>query len=132
MYPSANMPRGAGEIYSLAKQYAELGKKGAYIIADKFIADKYHDEVISSFEKSGTPYKLVVFGGECSRAEIEKHCHNLGDADVIISQGGGKTLDTSKAVAFYTGKRMIIMSTAASNDAPLQPPLGGLQGNRGV
>lgn len=71
------MPRGAGEIYSLAKQYAELGKKGAYIIADKFIADKYHDEVISSFEKSGTPYKLVVFGGECSRAEIEKHCHNL-------------------------------------------------------
>lgn len=110
--------QGAGEIYTLAKQYSELGKTKAYIIADKFIADKYRADVISSFEKSGTPYELVVFGGECSKAEIDKHCKNLGDADVIIGLGGGKTLDTSKAVAFYTGRRMIIMPTAASNDAP--------------
>lgn len=41
--------------------------------------------------------------------EIRKH-QQLGDACVVIGIGGGKTLDTSKAVAYYAGLPMICAS----------------------
>ena len=64
------------------------------------------------------PYTAVVFGGECSDVEIKKHQDNLNGANVILGIGGGKTLDTTKAVAYHTGIPMIIVPTAASSDAP--------------
>lgn len=50
--------------------------------------------------------------------EIDKHRKQLAKCDVIIGIGGGKTLDTAKAVAFYSNMPMIIMPTIASSDAP--------------
>ena len=38
--------------------------------------------------------------------------------DVIVGVGGGKTHDTSKAVAHYTKKPVVIVPTIASTDAP--------------
>ena len=64
------------------------------------------------------PYTAVVFGGECSDVEIKKHQDHLDSANVILGIGGGKTLDTTKAVAYHTGIPMIIVPTAASSDAP--------------
>lgn len=64
------------------------------------------------------PYTAVVFGGECSDVEIKKHQDHLDSANVILGIGDGKTLDTTKAVAYHTGIPMIIVPTAASSDAP--------------
>jgi len=65
-------------------------------------------------------FHTEMFRGECSRQEIERismlaesHPYNG-----IIGFGGGKVLDTAKAVAFNQRFRAVMMPTVASTDAP--------------
>lgn len=110
--------QGAGEFKNLASYYDQLGSKGAYIICANFVYNHYREDIVSSFEEAGTPYQLVRFGGECCMEEVDLHRSQLGECDVIIGIGGGKALDTSKAVAYYEGLPVIIAPSAASSDAP--------------
>ncbi len=110
--------QGNGEINNLATYYSSLGKNGAYIVVDKFIYDNYKTEIESSFVSTNTPYKIEIFGGECCMSEINKHKEQLGEADVVIGIGGGKSLDTAKAISFYLNIPTIIVPTIASTDAP--------------
>jgi glycerol dehydrogenase len=107
-----------GAISALAKEYSAIGSKGAYLIVDSFIDQKYHKEIVSSFDADSVAYSLNIFGGECSDTEISKHVGQVGDADVIIGIGGGKTLDTAKAAGYEAHIPVIIVPTAASSDAP--------------
>lgn len=110
--------QGNGEVKKLAEYCQKIGAKKAYLIVDHFIYDTYKEEIESSFQSEKFPYTIALFGGECSDTEIKKHQANQNDADVILGIGGGKTLDTAKAVSYHTGSPMIIMPTAASSDAP--------------
>ncbi|MFT4107011.1 MAG: glycerol dehydrogenase [Lacrimispora sp.] len=110
--------QGKGELKNLSEHYKKLGQKGAYMIVDKFIYETYHDEIVKSFEDIQMPYQISVFGGECSKKEIEHHGSRLAECDVVIGIGGGKTLDASKAVSYYAHIPVMIVPTAASTDAP--------------
>ncbi len=110
--------QGPNEMGKLAGYYGQLGEKGAYLIVDPFILNNYKDTLISSFEAEKIPYTLASFGGECSQKEIKEHQAKLGECDAVIGVGGGKTLDTAKAVAFYAKLPMMIVPTTASTDAP--------------
>ena len=102
----------------LAGEYAALGAKGAHLIVDPVIDGLYHDDIVASFEHDGIPYELMEFGGECSMEEIDRHRAHLGGSDAVIGIGGGKTLDTAKAVAHFAHMPVMIVPTAASSDAP--------------
>ncbi len=61
-----------------------------------------------------------TFGGECSLEEVERHADALAPAaiDAVLAVGGGKCVDTGKAVAFRLDVPVVIAPTLASNDAP--------------
>lgn len=60
-----------------------------------------------------------TFDGECSIEEITAHVAALAKEriDCVIAAGGGKCIDTGKAVAFRLGMPVVIVPTLASNDA---------------
>ena len=108
----------ANALSTLAENCETLGSAGAYLIVDPFIDDTYHDEIVASFEAGDLHHHVERFGGECSMSEIERHQSLIGSCDVVVGIGGGKTLDTTKAVAHYLDLPVIIMPTAATSDAP--------------
>lgn len=107
-----------GAIKKLAEYSKIIGGKNAYIITGNSANRKYKADIEKSFKDNDMACKVVLFGGECSDVEIKKHQDQLGDADIIFGIGGGKTLDTTKAIAFYSKIPMVIVPTAASSDAP--------------
>ena len=96
-----------------------LGSK-ALVIADDFVTGLTGDDVVTSCQAAGVEVHMDLFGGECSRPEIErvtKKAKTLG-ADVIVGIGGGKTFDTAKATGFNQSIPVVIVPTIASTDAP--------------
>lgn len=60
------------------------------------------------------------FQGECHEREVQRlvTLARSEECAVIIGLGGGKALDTAKAVAHYSALPVIIIPTIASTDAP--------------
>lgn len=111
--------QGPGELNKLEFYATNYGTK-ALIISDDFVMHMTEEIVADSFATGSMTYVMELFNGECSKPEIsrlqaiaeEKEC------DVIIGIGGGKTLDTAKAIAYYMKKPVLIVPTIASTDAP--------------
>ena len=73
-----------------------------------------------TFGDSGIDYTVEPFRGECSHGEIERvkeAAHGIGAA-VIVGAGGGKVLDTARAVASELDLPVVNCPTVASSDAP--------------
>ncbi len=70
----------------------------------------------------GKPYELTyeLFQGECSQRQIDDLTNRAKEkgSTAVIGIGGGKILDTAKAVAYEAGLRSVIIPTVASTDSP--------------
>lgn len=92
----------------------------AFIISDEFFVERVQKESVEGLKKAGLKGTAEKFQRECTDSEIKR----LGElakkhgANVIVGIGGGKTLDTSKAVAHYYKLPLILYPTIASTDAP--------------
>lgn len=111
--------QGRGEIKRLAGHLEKLGTK-FFIIGTESGLKRVEDDIKASFAGTDLAYHMEFFHGECSKNEIEKLCAKAAEAgcDGIVGIGGGKTLDTAKAVAYYQNVPVAIVPTIASTDAP--------------
>jgi glycerol dehydrogenase len=105
----------------LGREMAALGLRGSALIlagrsATRLLAATWEH----TFREAGLAHAVQPFGGECSLAEIErvKTAARQHDARAIIGAGGGKVLDTARAVAADLGLPVVNCPTVASSDAP--------------
>lgn len=111
--------QGAGELGKLGEYAAKYGKKALILITESGYR-RCGNTVEGGFQGQNVELVFDYFNGECSKNEInrlkllaeEKGC------DMVIGIGGGKILDTAKAVAYYREVPVLICPTIASTDAP--------------
>lgn len=107
--------QGRGAIRQLAQELERLGSRKPLLLKDA-VADEVTDGTLEGISGS----VVVDFNGECSPQEIDRVAGVASDegADAVVAIGGGKTLDTAKAVAHPAALPLVIIPTIASTDAP--------------
>ena len=111
--------QGPNALASIGKELSALGTS-AVLIADKRVMELCSEIVRASAAAEGVALTFLPFAGEITYAEIERLCHAIGAQrpDIVISAGGGKTIDTGKIVARDIGAAFVSVPTVASNDSP--------------
>jgi glycerol dehydrogenase len=110
--------QGASAIERLGDETARLGSK-AFLCCSPFVVEnllpKFRADVESKVEIA-----VARFNRECTEAEIDRltELARAAEAEVVVGIGGGKLLDTAKAVAYYLDVPVVIVPTIASTDAP--------------
>ena len=110
--------QGYRAIQRLGTEIARLGQSG-YLICSPTVFNK----ILPEFESHVRQHVVVQtekFGGECSDEEIERlrRLAVKAGSEVIVGIGGGKVMDTAKAVSHLLKKPLIIVPTVAASDAP--------------
>ena len=111
--------QGAGAINEIGEHAAKLGSN-ALVTGGATAMGICKHAIGTSLSASGISCHEAVFQGECCDEEIGR----LGviakenGCDLIIGAGGGKIIDTAKAMAHALGLPVIIVPTIAATDAP--------------
>lgn len=111
LFPSKYI-QGDGAIHFLPKVMGEYGDKPLVVATRSMVA--------TARDLMGDKGKVLQFGGECSRNEIDRIKGVAADfgATVIAAVGGGKPIDACKVVADELGIPVIVAATIAATDAP--------------
>ncbi len=110
--------QGPDTLKRLGQEISRYGEHG-FLICDSFVFQNLLPEFQADLEKN-IRVTIEKFAGECSDEEIERlsaRAHKAG-CEIIVGIGGGKTLDTAKAVAYKLKIPVATSPTIASTDAP--------------
>ena len=111
--------QGAGEMKKLGEYAQKYGKKALVLITESGYK-RIEDVLKVGFEGYDIEPVYEYFNRECSKTEINRLVAVMNEkgCDVVIGIGGGKILDTAKAVAYFKEVPVLICPTIASTDAP--------------
>ncbi len=119
----ATVVRGAGVSQQLGAICARLGSR-VLVAGGHQALDSVQTLIIEQLELAGLTLTAQEWTGEqCSVSQIERLCarvHETG-SDVLLAVGGGKALDTCKAVAFQCGIAVVTLPTIAATCAAVTP-----------
>ncbi len=116
----AKYVQGPGALHEIDQHLVEGMGKRLFAIIDPAV----FDVVKPILEKCAKDNELFVhcesFYGECSRNTVNRYMEVAKEkqSTVILGIGGGKTMDSAKAIAHLLHMQMVIVPTAASTDAP--------------
>jgi glycerol dehydrogenase len=111
--------QGAGAINEIGSHTAEMGSK-ALLTGGKTALSVCGQQIQDSLAKENMGCHQEIFGGECSDQEINRlvSVGKANGADLVIAAGGGKVIDTGKAVAHEMKVPVVVVPTIAATDAP--------------
>ncbi|EPE3189689.1 bifunctional L-1,2-propanediol dehydrogenase/glycerol dehydrogenase [Cronobacter sakazakii] len=111
--------QGAGVLSRIGDYLKPLAERWL-AVGDKFVLGFAEKTLRQSFKQAELSVEIAPFGGECSQNEIDR-LRKLADSarcTAVLGIGGGKTLDTAKALAHFMAVPVAIAPTIASTDAP--------------
>lgn len=111
--------QGPGEISRLPFHTAKYGKR-IFAIIDEFFYNSLTEKLSDLYAAIDSHFESVKYHTEITAERIRIICGVAApfQPDVIVGIGGGKALDTAKAVAHKLNIPVIIIPTSASTDAP--------------
>ena len=111
--------QGPDELAKLGSYVEPLGAK-ALVVVTPSGKKRVGAKIEGGFAEAKAELLFEDFNGECSKGEVDRLVALARDngCDIIVGVGGGKILDTAKAVAYYLESPVIICPTIASTDAP--------------
>ncbi|EOU9560465.1 glycerol dehydrogenase [Cronobacter dublinensis] len=111
--------QGAGVLARIGDYLKPLAERWL-VVGDKFVLGFAEETLRQSFKQAELNVEIAPFGGESSQNEIDR-LRKLADSahcTAVLGIGGGKTLDTAKALAHFMAVPVAIAPTIASTDAP--------------
>ena len=111
--------QGPGVLTTIGEHIKHLGKK-AFFIGGHTALSIVKDCAVENLKKNNIEFLFEPFSGECTRVSADKLAKKAKafDAEIIVGTGGGRSLDTAKAVSHELKGFLVIAPTVASNDAP--------------
>ncbi|MEY8710682.1 glycerol dehydrogenase [Mangrovibacter phragmitis] len=105
---------------ALFGEYAKNLADSFFVIADDLVMKLAGEKVMNGLHRNDIQCHAERFGGECSHNEINRliALMKAQGSKGVIGVGGGKTLDTAKAMGYYLHMPVIVVPTIASTDAP--------------